>query len=89
MEFRPLTFPLARPQSLCHTNRQTQFVKIVKSRTGHLKTCKSVKNRKSKVFTIPILPSYIEVKRLLAPTALTEFENKPRSPNSFPSEFLF
>ena len=46
-----------------HTDRQIDrhFPEIVKSCSGHPKTCKSVKNRKSKICTKPILSSsYIE-----------------------------
>ena len=39
------------------TNRH--FLKIVKSCSGHLKTCKSIENRKSKIFANPILSSYV------------------------------
>ena len=50
-------------QSYRHTDTQTDrhFPKIVKSCSGHPKTCKSIKNRKSKICMKPILPSsYIE-----------------------------
>ena len=46
-----------------HTDRQTHrhFPEIVKSCSGHPKTCKSIENWKSKICTKPILPStYIE-----------------------------
>ena len=46
-----------------HTDIQTDrhFPQIVKSCSGHLKTCKYIKNRKSKMCTKPILSSiYIE-----------------------------
>ena len=48
-----------------HTEWPTDrhFVKILKSCPVHPKTCKSVKNRKSKIFTIPILLFYIEYRR--------------------------
>ena len=43
------------------THRQTDrhFPKMVKTCSGCLKTCKSIKNRKSKIFTKPILSSYL------------------------------
>ena len=40
-----------------HTDRQTRFPEIVESCSGHPKTCKSIKNRKSKIFIKPILSS--------------------------------
>ena len=45
-----------------HSDLQTEryFLKTVKSCSGHLKTSKSVKNRKSKNFTIPIFSSHTE-----------------------------
>ena len=52
--------------SLTHTDTQTDwhFPEIVKSCSGHPKTCKSIKNRKSKICTKPILSSiYIEESR--------------------------
>ena len=48
---------------LSHTHRHTDwlFPEIVKSCSGHPKTCKSIQNRKSKICTKPILSSiYIE-----------------------------
>ena len=44
---------------LSHTHRQTErhFPEIVKLFSGHPKTYKSIKNRKSKIFTKPILSS--------------------------------
>ena len=53
------------PQNFCHTRIDTQtdrhFPEIVKSCSGHPKTCKSNKNQKSKICTKPILSSaYIE-----------------------------
>ena len=52
-------------KKFCHTFTNTQtgslFSKIVKSCTGRPKTCKPIKNRKSKICTKPILSStYIE-----------------------------
>ena len=32
---------------------------MIKSCSGHLKTCKSIENRKSKIFANPILSSYV------------------------------
>ena len=46
-------------QNFCHTHRDRHFPEIVKS--GHHKTCKSIKNHKSKIFTKRIFFSlYIE-----------------------------
>ena len=52
----PISFCAIGQQNLCHAH----FVKIVKSCTEHPKTSKSVKNWKSKIFTIPIISSDIE-----------------------------
>ena len=73
MKFRALVLELHLPQNFCHTHtdtlthrhmdRQTDrhFPEIVKSCSGHHKTCKSIKNRKSKICPKPILFSiYIE-----------------------------
>ena len=51
-----------------HTHRHTEtdrhFQEIVKSCSGHPKTCKSIKSRKSKIFMKPILSSiYIEERK--------------------------
>ena len=40
--------------SLSHAQRDNHFLEIVKSCSGHPKTCKSIKNRKSKIFTKPM-----------------------------------
>ena len=44
-----------------YINKQTdrRFLKMVKSCSGHLKTCKSTKNRMSKIFANPILSSRV------------------------------
>ena len=69
MKFCSLVLELHLPQNFCHrhtdtqTHRQTDrhFPKIVKSCSGHPKTCKSIENRKSKIYTKSILSStYIE-----------------------------
>ena len=68
MKFRALVLELHLPQNFCHTHtdrhadRQTDrhFPEIVKSCSGYPKACKSVKNRKSKIYTKPI-PSSIHV----------------------------
>ena len=48
-----------------HKDRPTDknFVKIVFSCLGLYKTCKSIKNRNSKIFTVPILSYYSEYTR--------------------------
>ena len=55
MKFCSLVLELHLPQNFCHTHtdRQTDrhFPEIVKSCSGHPKTCKSIKNRKSKICT--------------------------------------
>ena len=70
MKFRELVLELHLPQNFCrthtdihthrHTHRQTDrhFPKIVKSCSGHPKTCKTIGNRNSKIFENPILSSY-------------------------------
>ena len=65
MKFGALVFELHLPQNFCHTHTDTQtdrhFPKIVKSCSGHPRTCKSIKNQKSKICTEPLLSStYIE-----------------------------
>ena len=75
MKFCSLVLELHLPQNFCHTHtdrhtdRQTDrhFPEIVKSCSGHPKTCKSIKNRKSKIFTKHILSSSYtdESKKLL------------------------
>ena len=84
MKFCSLVLELHLPQNFCHrhTDRQTDtqtdrqidrhFPKIVKSCSGHPKTCKSVKNRKSKICTKPILSS-----------TFIEESNKSESDNVF------
>ena len=64
MNFCSLVLELHLPQNFCHTHRDTQtdrhFPKIVKSCSRNPKTCKSIKNRKSKICTKSILSSYVE-----------------------------
>ena len=69
MKFCSLVLELHLPQNFCHihtdtqTHRQTDrhFPKIVKSCSGHPKTCKYIENRKLKICTKRILSStYIE-----------------------------
>ena len=69
MKFCALVLELLLPQSLCDTHRNghtdRHFSEIIKTCSGHLKTCKSIKNWKSKNFTKPILFSiYILQKNL-------------------------
>ena len=47
---------------MSHTDRliDRQFLKIVRLCSKHPKTCKSVKNRESKIFTIPILFFFVK-----------------------------
>ena len=66
MKFCSLVLELHLPQNVCltHTDTQTDrhFPKDISNLcSGHPKTCKSIKNRKSKICTKPILSStYIE-----------------------------
>ena len=61
MKFRALILELHLPQNFCHRHTDRHFPKIVKSCSGHPKTCKSIENRKSKICTKPIFCStYIE-----------------------------
>ena len=61
MKFHALVLELHLPQNFCHAHIDRHFSEIAKSCSGHLKTCKSIKNRKSKICTKPILSSiYIE-----------------------------
>ena len=65
MKFCSLVLELHLPQNFCHTHTDTQtdrqtnrhFPEIVKSCSGHPKTCKFVENRKSKICTKPMLSS--------------------------------
>ena len=57
MKFCSLVLELHLPQNFCHTHTDRHFPKIVKSCSGHPKTCKSIENRKSKICTKPILSS--------------------------------
>ena len=65
MKFCSLVLELHLPQNFCHTDTQTDrhFPEILKSYSGHPKACKSMKNRKSKICTKPIL--WKKVKMLL------------------------
>ena len=63
MKFCVLILELHLLQNFCHLHTQTDrhIPEIVKPCLDHLKTCKSIKNRKSKIFTKPILSSvYLE-----------------------------
>ena len=69
MKFCSLVLELHLSQNFCHRHTDSQthtqtdrhFPEIVKSCSGHPKTCKSMKNRKSKICPKPILSStYIE-----------------------------
>ena len=57
MKLCSLALDLHFPQNFCHTHRHTDrhFPEIVKLCSGHTKTCKSIKNWKSKIFTKLIL----------------------------------
>ena len=60
MKFCAFVVELHLPKNfVTHTDRH--FPEVVKSCSGHPKTCKFMKNRKSKICTKPILSSiYIE-----------------------------
>ena len=61
MKFCALVLELHLAQNFCHTQTHRHFPERVKSCSGHPKMCKFIKNRKSKIFTKPILSSiYIE-----------------------------
>ena len=53
MKFRALVLELHLSQNFCHAHADrhtdTHFAEIVKSYLGYPKTCKSIKNRKSKI----------------------------------------
>ena len=56
-EILRINFRVALATNFYNTHRDRHFSEIVKSRSGHPKACKSIKNRKSKIFTKPILSS--------------------------------
>ena len=65
MKFCWLVLELHLPQNFCHRHTDSQtdrhFPEIVNSCSGHPKTCKSIKDWKSKICTKPILSSiYVE-----------------------------
>ena len=61
MKICALIFELHLPQNLSHTQTDRHFPEIVKSCSGYPQTCKSIKNLKSKILTMPIHSSiYIE-----------------------------
>ena len=63
MKFSGLVLELHLPQIFCHTDtkRGRHFPEVVKSGTGHPRTCKSTKKRKSKIFKKRMLSStYVE-----------------------------
>ena len=66
MKFRALVLELHLPQNFCHTHTDTQkdryCPEIVKSCSGHPKTCKSIENRKSKICTKPIKTCNLNLK---------------------------
>ena len=72
MQFHASVFAPEHLQNLCHTQTDRHFIKIMKSCSGHPKTRKSVKNRKSKNFKIPILFSYLEYEKKVKKNKLTD-----------------
>ena len=61
MKFCSSVLELHLPQNICHTHTHRHFPEIVKSCSEHPEMCKSIKNRKLKNCTKPILsPFYIE-----------------------------
>ena len=68
MKFCALVLELHLPQKFYQTHRQIHrhtdrhFPEIVKLLSGHPKTCKSIKNQKSEIFTKPIL-SFIYIEK--------------------------
>ena len=60
INFRAFVLELHCPQNFGDLHTDKHFQKIVKSCSGHLKTCKSVENRRiSKIFSNPILFSCV------------------------------
>ena len=63
MKFCAFILELHLSQNFCHTQTDSHtdthadknFSEIVKSRSGHPKTCKSIKNRKSKICNFQFL----------------------------------
>ena len=55
MKFFALILELYLPHKFCFTHTDRHFPEILKSYSGHPKTRKSIKNRKSKLFTKPML----------------------------------
>ena len=67
MKFCALVLELHLPQNtlaFTDTNTDRHFPEVVKSCSGHPKTCKSIKNRKSKIFPKPILSS-IQIEEII------------------------
>ena len=56
-------------KSVSHTDTHSE--KIVNLCSGRSKTGKSIKNRKSKIFTIPMLSSYIEESKIASEFIIT------------------
>ena len=88
MKFCSLVLELHLTQNFCHTHRDTQthrqthrqtdrpFPKIVKSCSGHPKTCQFIKNRKQKICTQSILFSiYMEVKNIFETRIIIKMQN--------------
>ena len=89
MKFHEILFICSRAilatKFLSNTHRHTDrhFPKIVKSCSGHPKTCKSIKNRKSKVCTKPILSStYIEESKKKYTTKQKNINKTPQCKSS-------
>ena len=65
MKFRALVLELHLPQNFCHRHTDRHFPEVVKSCSKHPKTCKSIKNQKSKICTKPILSSmHIDMQKI-------------------------
>ena len=61
MKYCRLVIELYLPENFCRIQIDRHFPEIVKLCSGHPKTCKSIKNRKLKIFMKPTLSSiYIE-----------------------------
>ena len=61
MQFHSKLFALARPQNLCHIQKDRHFVELAKSCSGHPKTSKFTK--KSIIFKIQIIFTYEKYRR--------------------------
>ena len=57
--FCALVLEIQCAQNFGDIKTDRHFLKMASSSSGHLKACKSIENRMSKIFTNPILSSYV------------------------------